>query len=241
MVGGRHLSGRLLRNTRRWASGSSGGSGIDREALVDAALSRVHELGWSHEAIVAGAKDLDLSPAAHGLLPGGATELVHTFLERCHKQTSESIRSDYENFMGKPLADRLCTGLKIRLNQFSPYKSTWHQAVGLQALPRNVKKSLNISVNMADEIWFLAGDRSADESWYAKRGGLVTAMNVSELAWIRDESKDQQATRELIQRCIDVALRGSDQLTDVMIRAHAFAHLTVNTASSIFRSMRHGY
>jgi len=208
---------------------------------VDAALKRVHDLGWSQEAIVEGAKDLNLSPAAHGVLDGGAVGLVHTFLERCHRQTSEKIRKDLKKFEQEALADRLCIGLKTRLDHILPYRSAWHQALGLQALPGNARKSLDVSFKMADEIWFLAGDRSFDENWYTKRAALMTVMNASELAWIRDESEDQLATRELIQRSIDAALRGGDQLTDVMNRGHALAHLTLNTASSIFRSMRRGY
>lgn len=42
------------------------------------------------------------------------------------------------------------------------------------ALPENVGSSLRELARLADEMWFLAGDRSVDFSWYTKRATLST-------------------------------------------------------------------
>ena len=40
------------------------------------------------------------------------------------------------------------------------------------ALPENIPDSLRELAKLSDEMWFLAGDRSVDFSWYTKRGTL---------------------------------------------------------------------
>ena len=40
------------------------------------------------------------------------------------------------------------------------------------SLPENVAGSMAELARLADEIWFLAGDRSVDISWYTKRATL---------------------------------------------------------------------
>jgi len=40
------------------------------------------------------------------------------------------------------------------------------------SLPENVASSVGELARLADEMWFLAGDRSVDFSWYTKRATL---------------------------------------------------------------------
>lgn len=40
------------------------------------------------------------------------------------------------------------------------------------SLPENVGSSVAELARLSDEIWFLAGDRSVDFSWYTKRATL---------------------------------------------------------------------
>jgi ubiquinone biosynthesis protein COQ9 len=42
------------------------------------------------------------------------------------------------------------------------------------ALPENVGSSVRELARLADEMWYLAGDRSVDFSWYTKRATLST-------------------------------------------------------------------
>jgi ubiquinone biosynthesis protein COQ9 len=40
------------------------------------------------------------------------------------------------------------------------------------SLPQNVRSSVAELARLADEMWYLAGDRSVDFSWYTKRATL---------------------------------------------------------------------
>ena len=42
----------------------------------------------------------------------------------------------------------------------------------MMGLPENVASSMGELARLADEMWFLAGDRSVDFSWYTKRATL---------------------------------------------------------------------
>ena len=42
----------------------------------------------------------------------------------------------------------------------------------MMALPENVARSVAELARLADEMWFLSGDRSVDFSWYTKRATL---------------------------------------------------------------------
>ena len=42
----------------------------------------------------------------------------------------------------------------------------------MMGLPENVASSMGELARLADEMWFLAGDRSVDFSWYTKHATL---------------------------------------------------------------------
>ncbi len=51
-----------------------------------------------------------------------------------------------------------------------------------------------------DAIWHLAGDRSADWSWYTKRAILAGVYGATLLYWLRDDSEDDEATLAFLDR-----------------------------------------
>ena len=60
----------------------------------------------------------------------------------------------------------------------------------MMALPENVTDSMAELARLADEMWFLAGDKSVDFSWYTKRATLSavyastgTLGSPAELTW----------------------------------------------------------
>ena len=47
-----------------------------------------------------------------------------------------------------------------------PYIDTWPQAMAIQTLPQNAVESWTNLANLMDEIWYYAGDRSVDVSFF---------------------------------------------------------------------------
>lgn len=65
-----------------------------RKNILDAALQHVPELGWSSEAIEAGAQTIGLSAMAEGMFPRGAGDLVLHFTEDCNVRLADYLVSE---------------------------------------------------------------------------------------------------------------------------------------------------
>ena len=68
------------------------------------------------------------------------------------------------------------------------------------AQPSYVPESIKELAKLSDEIWFLAGDKAVDPSWYSKRATLSMIYSTSELFMTNDKSPDFVDTRQFLQR-----------------------------------------
>lgn len=77
---------------------------------------------------------------------------------------------------------------------------TTPQALAVMAQPSYVPASFKELAMLSDEIWFLAGDKAVDPSWYSKRATLSMIYSTSELFMTNDRSPDFIETRQFLQR-----------------------------------------
>lgn len=68
------------------------------------------------------------------------------------------------------------------------------------AQPTYVPESLKELARLSDEIWFLAGDKSVDPSWYTKRASLSAIYASTELFMTADKSEDFVETSKFLRR-----------------------------------------
>jgi ubiquinone biosynthesis protein COQ9 len=71
------------------------------------------------------------------------------------------------------------------------------------AQPSYVPASLKELAQLADDIWFLAGDVSVDPSWYTKRASLSAIYVSAELFMTNDHSLGSAETRAFLRRRFD--------------------------------------
>ncbi len=64
-----------------------------KRSILNAALEHVPELGWSSEAIEAGAQTMGLSAMAEGMFPRGAGDLVLHFTDDCNVRLADYLIS----------------------------------------------------------------------------------------------------------------------------------------------------
>lgn len=128
-----------------------------------------------------------------------ATEAMATQLE---SMKLESMTGD----------ERIIAGVRARLEHLAPFVSSgaWAKAMALGALPQHaLDTSTELGVTV-DELWYLAGDRSADASWYSRRGLLLGVFASTELYMLSDSSEGFADTWDFLQRRVaDVSLLGS--------------------------------
>ncbi|CAG8759534.1 16578_t:CDS:2, partial [Gigaspora rosea] len=118
-----------------------------------------------------------------------------------------------------------------RLNYTKPYAKKWSEALAIMAQPNNVQTSIEHLAKLVDDMWYLAGDKSADVSsiimykdvqnitdaflnihtmnWYTKRGSLAVIYSSTELYMTQDISPDYTGTFQFLDhRLQDIATFG---------------------------------
>ncbi|KAK9808338.1 hypothetical protein WJX73_003692 [Symbiochloris irregularis] len=178
-----------------------------REVLLDAALKHVMEKGWSLDAVRAGARDLDLSPAIAASLKRGAGDLVEHFVQQCNDQFSVQIEERRGEFENLRLRERIALLVRWRLELTAPFIDSWPQAMAVQALPANMGPATRQLALLVDDMWHAAGDTATEYNWYTKRALLAGVYTASELYMLTDYSPGLADTWEALDRRVRDVMR----------------------------------
>lgn len=179
--------------------------------ILNASLNFVHDLGWSQQAISAGAESIGYPGIIHGMFPNQGADLVHYFYMACNKELNSMLKKRQEALRSLPAKEKqtfekqLNDAVETRLRMIVPYKKTWPQALALMSLPPNVPKSLANLLTLADDICYYAGDRSVDINWYTRRVVLAGIYKTTELYMLQDNSEDHSQTWRFLERRINDA------------------------------------
>ncbi|KAG2551381.1 ubiquinone biosynthesis protein COQ9-B, mitochondrial-like isoform X2 [Panicum virgatum] len=185
-----------------------GGTGYEeQEKVLRASLLHVPRMGWSESAMVAGARDVGISPAIVGAFPRKEAALVEFFMDDCLQQLMDRIDAgEGEQLKSLILSERLAKLVRMRLEMQAPYISKWPQALSIQSQPANVSTSLKQRAVLVDEIWHAAGDAGSDIDWYVKRTVLGGIYSTSEVYMLTDNSPEFRDTWMFVNRRIKDAL-----------------------------------
>lgn len=99
--------------------------------------------------------------------------------------------------------ERIKEGIKARLLYLAPFQSMLPQAFALSILPENAPYAAQAGAIMADELWYHAGDRSTDMTWYTRRSLLLGVYAATELYFLTDRSEGFQDTWDFLDRRLD--------------------------------------
>ncbi|KAL8119882.1 hypothetical protein AgCh_017123 [Apium graveolens] len=155
--------------------------------VLNASLRHVPRLGWTESAMVAGARDVGVSPSIVGAFPRKEAALVEHFMDECLQKLMDMIDSD-EDLNNLIPSDRIAKLVRTRLELQAPYISKWPQALSIQAQPMNVPNSFKQRAMLVDEIWHAAGDEANDIDWYVKRTILGGIYSTTEIYMLTDSS-----------------------------------------------------
>ncbi|OQS07130.1 ubiquinone biosynthesis protein COQ9 [Thraustotheca clavata] len=179
--------------------------------ILSNALRHVQSTGWSIESLGQGARDAGFPSIAHGMFPRGPIELVEFFMDDWQRQVQVKLAAEPLDENNDFVAtDRLKRGVQIRLQLLAPYLHVWPQAMALGALPQNAPTTMRKLAQMADDIWFFAGDRSTDISWYTKRAVLTGIYTATELFMLTDTSENFEETWKFLDRRVEEAIALGD-------------------------------
>lgn len=182
------------------------GPSEERDALIAAVASHVPFDGWSDAALLAGAADIDIEPAAAGrAFPGGAVAMIayHSALADRRMEAALKARD-----LGAARAhERIVAAIRTRLEQNVTDREAIRAALAVLSLPQNAPIALGCLYRTVDSIWFAVGDRSTDFGFYTKRATLAGVYLSTVLYWLNDGSEDQAETWGFLDRRIADVMR----------------------------------
>ncbi|MBB04800.1 MAG: COQ9 family protein [Pseudooceanicola sp.] len=169
--------------------------------LIDAILTHVAFEGWSEAAFRAAVSDAGVDrTVARGLYPRGARDLARAWHERGDARMVAALQeSDLSDLRFR---DRVIRAVRLRIETIED-KEALRRAMSQNALPLNAPDGARMLWQTADHIWNALGDTSDDYNWYTKRMTLSGVIGATLLFWLGDDSPDQQATWEFLDRRVD--------------------------------------
>lgn len=178
----------------------------ERDAAVEAMLPNVPFDGWTRKALRAGLAQADMpEDEAELLFPGGPADMIAVFCDLADRQMIDAAAHLTE----EKLSARVRAVIALRLTQNRPHKEAIRRAVSYLALPGHARTAAAITARTVDAIWYAAGDRSADFSWYTKRAILTAVYTGTLLFWLNDNSEEEANTLAFVDRRLrDVGLIG---------------------------------
>ncbi len=171
----------------------------ERDAAVAAMLPFVPSHGWSWAALRAALRAEGQHPMdAELLFPGGAADMIDLFIDLADRDMARiAAGPEFAELRATKRVRALILG---RLAGMRPHREAVRRAAALLALPRHARLAARTLARTVDEIWHLAGDESADFSWYTKRAILAGVYTATLLFWLRDDSEDGAATADFLDR-----------------------------------------
>ncbi|KAG7592236.1 Ubiquinone biosynthesis protein COQ9 [Arabidopsis thaliana x Arabidopsis arenosa] len=165
----------------------------EQARVLSASLRHVPRLGWTEEAMMAGSRDVGVSPSIVGSFSRKEAALVEFFMDECLQLLMDRIDSglDLRNLIP---SERIAKLIRIRLEMQFPYMSKWPQALSIQAHPLNVPTSFKQRAMLVDEIWHAVGDGASDLDWYVKRTILGGVYSTTEIYMLTDDSLEHRDT-----------------------------------------------
>lgn len=178
-----------------------------KTTILNASLPFVNEMGWSRNAIIAGAKTVNYPGTIHGLFPSAGSELVQFFYTQCNTKLANELKEEFGDVTKKQQSGSEIARIAIekRLRMILPYENKWTQAIAIMSMPQNVPATLANLMTLADDICYYAGDRSVDLTWYSRRIGIAAIYKMTELYLIQDSSEDHTETWQFLNQRISEA------------------------------------
>ena len=137
----------------------------DRDRLLEAALTHVPFDGMNDRALLAGARDLGMSPElARVHFPQGGAGLAAAYHRKGDAELARLLAASPS--VGR-FRDRVADAIWQRLQLSDP--ELVRAGATVMALPQNAGLGARLMWETADTIWTALGDRSEDVNWWTKR------------------------------------------------------------------------
>ncbi len=173
----------------------------DKAALIDTLAQNAGFDGWTVKSLRMALTSLGRDPAEANLaFPGGRAEMIDAYFTLGDERMITSLRGQMAS---SGLTGRVRAATAKRLELMNGEKEAVRRAMAWLALPSQVPRLTQIIARMADAVWFTAGDKSVDMSWYSKRAILGAVLSATLLYWLSDSSVNSERTLAFLNRRLE--------------------------------------
>lgn len=160
-----------------------------RHSILTHALQRVHDEGWTDDAIASGTLDAGLPPTYIGQAMSstsifGSADLVAFFMDECNNNLRKELNNSHSDDNDNKAA-KIYHALKLRLSMTLPFVSSnrWHEGMAIGALPQNAYKTAQQLDEMATIVleYALGEKKGSNNANAAQRAVIVAAYAAAEL------------------------------------------------------------
>ncbi len=177
-----------------------------RDRVLDAVLFNVAFDGWGPSGVRAAVRDGTITAEEAALaFPGGALDMIEYHSIRADRRMVEEL--ERRNVGALKVRDRITLAVRVRLEQNAGHREGVRRALAILALPINAPVAARLLYRTVDAIWYAAGDRSADFSFYTKRATLAAVYSSTVLYWLNDRSEGMSETWAFLDRRIADVMR----------------------------------
>lgn len=170
----------------------------DTAALIDAVAQNAGFDGWTETSLRMALTGLGRNPDSAPLLfPGGRGEMIETYFTLGDERMVATQRGQMPD---SGLTARVRAAVLARFALMDGEKEAVRRAMAWLILPVYAPRMARILAHMADSVWFAAGDKSTDMSWYSKRAMLGAILSATLLYWLSDHSLESEKTAAFLDR-----------------------------------------
>ncbi|MCX7933410.1 MAG: COQ9 family protein, partial [Rhodovarius sp.] len=170
----------------------------EEAAILQRLLPLVPRLGWTQAALIRAAGDAAL---AENAFPRGPRDAIAAWVRQVDAEMERAAAA--EGLSGLPTPKRIRWLILWRLAHVAPHKEALRQAMALLALPWNAPLAVRLTAGSVNAMWYAAGDRSADFSWYTRRATLAAIYTATVAFWLTDSSADLAPTAAFLDRRLE--------------------------------------
>lgn len=173
-----------------------------RDQLIAAALPHIPFDGWTRTALIRGASDINIDKAeADALFPCADRDMIAWHSQMADRRMLAALQEmDLDSLK---IRERIATAVMTRLQQNIGDREAVRRGLAILSRPGNAGLALKLLYQTVDDMWFAAGDRSADWNFYSKRLLLGGVYSSTLMVWLNDNSDGFAETRAFLDRRIE--------------------------------------
>jgi len=170
--------------------------------LLRAVVARAGREGWTGATLRHALEDRGEPPElASSHFPRGVTGAIDAWFAMVDEEMEAAAAG--EDLASLRMPARIRRLVELRLRALEPDRDAFRSAAAVLSLPWNIPLGLRCAARSASAIWYAAGDKSADFSWYTRRATLMAVLAAVTAFWLRPNPPTLEETLSFLDRRLE--------------------------------------